>query len=265
MRKFAYDYPHPAVTTDIVIFSIRPLGGVDEPALHVLLIKRGEEPFKGKWALPGGFLKVEYTSGQTKSVDHSLVDCAKRELLEETGLNIDDRIYDDIYLEQVGAYGDIGRDPRQRVVTVAYFALIPWDNSELTASGDAAHAEWVPYHKIRNLAFDHRVIVNDAKKRLEEKVQSRSLDDFLIALKLLPSEFTFSEAQAVREAITGQPEDKRNFRKMLQEKVWMLDKRKNEKKQKEHMVFEEIGLPEKSQGRHRRATLLRKLDEKPKR
>ena len=128
--KYHYKYPHPCVTTDCVIF------GFDGTKLNVLLIERGIEPFKGRWAFPGGFLKMDETALQG----------AKRELYEETGL-------EDAYIHQFHAFSGVDRDPRERVITIAYFALVRL--SEVKAGDDAAKAQWFPLDKVPSLAFDH--------------------------------------------------------------------------------------------------------------
>lgn len=184
---FTYEYPHPAVTTDIVIFTVR------DKSLQVLLIKRGMDPFKGKWALPGGFMKM----------DESLDMCASRELVEETGLS-------DVYLEQLYSFGAIDRDPRERVVSVAYFALIPSDGVTLAAGTDADDAAWFPINEIPELSFDHAEILQVARKRLAAK-----MDYSTVGLKLMPTEFTLSHLQEVYEQATDKLRDKRNFRKWI--------------------------------------------------
>src|SRR4051794_28585799 len=143
---FSYQYPRPALTVDCVIF------GFDETELKVLLIQRGLEPFKGRWALPGGFVRVEET----------LDDAARRELAEETGLT-------DVFLEQLYTFGALDRDPRERVVSVAYYALVRLVGHEAKAATDAAHAEWFPVSKTPKLAFDHADILAVASARLAAK------------------------------------------------------------------------------------------------
>jgi len=174
------------VTVDIVIFTIR------ESALKVLLIRRGIPPFKGRMAVPGGFVHR----------DESLQHAALRELKEETGVR-------DVYLEQLYSFGDPRRDPRGRVVTVAYYALIPGDHP-LRAGSDASAAAWWPVKKLPPLAFDHRVIVDYAMERLRNKLEYTT-----VGFQLLPRNFTLPELQAVYEAILGKGLDKRNFRKKM--------------------------------------------------
>lgn len=184
-EKYCYDYPHPAVTTDVVIFTIR------EQRLKLLLVKRKGEPYQGKWALPGGFV----------ATDESLRQCAERELEEETGVS-------GVYLEQLYTFGDPDRDPRERVITVAYYALIPSDAIEIRAATDAEAVGWFAMDDLPKLAFDHNKIVQKAKQRLVAK-----LDYSTLAFQFMPKEFTLTELQEVYETILEEEVDKRNFRK----------------------------------------------------
>jgi 8-oxo-dGTP diphosphatase len=187
-QTFSYRYPHPAVTTDVAVFTIR------EQRLHLLLIERANPPFKGQWALPGGFLDI----------DEDIDTCAARELAEETGLK-------GLYLEQLYTFGKPRRDPRERVISVAYYALAPADRVEhVAAASDAAAACWLPFDQLPALAFDHADIIAKAHQRLVAK-----LDYSSIALQLLPDTFTLSELQAVYEILRNEPLDKRNFRKRM--------------------------------------------------
>lgn len=182
------DYPHPAVTVDVVIFSLRT------ERLKVLLVQRGEEPFKGMWALPGGFVHI----------DEGLEEAALRELHEETGVQ-------EAYLEQLYTYGEPERDPRGRVITVAYFALIPTDAPvQVAASGDACDVRWVPIEDLPELAFDHDQIVAYALRRLRYKLEYSA-----VGFELLPELFTLSEIQQTYEMILGEKLDKRNFRRRI--------------------------------------------------
>lgn len=185
---YQYEYPHPAVTTDIVIFTIR------DKQLKLLQIMRGGEPFKGIWALPGGFVQL----------DEDLETGARRELDEETGIS-------GVYLEQLYTYGAVDRDPRERVITVAYSALIPSDKIVLQAATDAEAVGWFSMDELPELAFDHKKIVDMAHQRLVAK-----LDYSTIAFQFMPEEFTLSELQDVYEIILREEMDRRNFRK------WML-------------------------------------------
>ncbi|WP_071675594.1 NUDIX hydrolase [Nioella nitratireducens] len=190
--SYTYDYPHPAVTADICIFSIR------DGKLHVLLIKRLVDPFKDSWAIPGGFIKM----------DEDLIDGARRELEEETGVA-------DVPLEQLGAYGTPDRDPRERVITVAFMALVPSDQMVLAAATDAADARWFDMDDLPKLAFDHDRILADARERLAHKVTNRVTETARAAFQFLPEKFTLAQAQAVFETLKGEDLDKRNFRKWI--------------------------------------------------
>ena len=174
------------VAVDIVIFSLL------DTSLRVLLIKRGIPPFKGRMAIPGGFVH------QNESLEHAAV----RELKEETGVH-------DVFLEQLYSFGEPRRDPRGRVVSVAYYALIPGDR-KLKAGSDAAVAGWFPVNKLPPLAFDHRRIVHYARQRLRNKLEYTS-----VGFQLLPRKFSLPELQAVYETILDKDLDKRNFRKKM--------------------------------------------------
>ena len=174
------------VTVDIVIFTIQ--SGI----LKVLLVKRAAAPFKGQFAIPGGFVLE----------DEDLDKAALRELREETGVA-------DVYLEQLYSFGDVGRDPRGRVITVAYFALISADRP-LQAGTDAAEAEWWAMDQLPTPAFDHARILNYALERLRNKLEYTT-----VGFQLLPEKFTLTELQEVYEAILGKQLDKRNFRRKL--------------------------------------------------
>jgi len=184
---YQYKYPHPALTTDVVIFTIR------DKELKLLLIMRGGEPYRGKWALPGGFVNL----------DEDLETGARRELAEETGI-------EDVYLEQLYTFGAVERDPRERVITVAYYALIPSDQIQLRAATDAEAVGWFSMNELPPLAFDHRQIMEMAHDRLTAK-----LDYSTIAFQFMPDEFTLSELQEVYEIILQEDIDKRNFRKWV--------------------------------------------------
>ena len=176
------------VTVDIVIFTIQS----DE--LKVLLVKRGIPPFKGQLALPGGFVHE----------DESLEEAAMRELREETGVS-------DVYLEQLYSFGEPGRDPRERTITVAYYALISADRSQLAAGTDSTEAAWWPVSKLPALAFDHRKILDYALERLRNKLEYTT-----VGFQLLPEKFSLTELQGVYEAILGKKLDKRNFRRKIE-------------------------------------------------
>jgi 8-oxo-dGTP diphosphatase len=182
-----YQYPRAALSVDCVVF------GFDEGELKVLLIQRGVEPFKGRWALPGGFVRVDET------VDAA----ARRELEEETGLG-------NVFLEQLYTFGAVDRDPRERVVSVAYYALVKLSDHRAKAATDAANAEWFLISKVPKLAFDHEKIVETALTRLKGKVRYQP-----IGFELLPPSFTLSQLQHLYEAVLGTDLDKRNFRKKV--------------------------------------------------
>ena len=185
--SFTYDYARPALTTDCVVF------GLDEDDLKVLLIQRAIEPFENQWALPGGFIHVG------EDVDT----CARRELQEETGLK-------NVFLEQLATIGTPNRDPREHVVTVAYFALVNLIEHPPTAATDARNAAWFALDDLPPLAFDHADILKLAKERLRGKVRYQP-----IGFELLPEKFTLTQLQHLYELILEQPLDKRNFRKKV--------------------------------------------------
>ena len=184
---YTYQYPRAALTVDCVVF------GFDETDLKVLLIERGLEPFKGRWALPGGFVRV----------DETLDAAARRELQEEAGLT-------NVFLEQLYTFGAVQRDPRERVVSVAYYALVKLTEHAAKAATDAANAQWFPVCKVPKLAFDHAHILSTAVERLKGKVRYQP-----IGFELLPPKFTLSQLQHLYEAVLGTDLDKRNFRKKV--------------------------------------------------
>ena len=185
--SYTYQYARAALTVDCVVF------GFDEGELKVLLIERGLEPFKGRWALPGGFVRVEET----------LDAAARRELQEEAGLT-------NIFMEQLYTFGEVDRDPRERVVSVAYYALVKLSEHEAKAATDAANAKWFPVSKAPKLAFDHRDILDTALARLKAKVRYQP-----IGFELLPPRFTLSQLQHLYETVLDAKLDKRNFRKKV--------------------------------------------------
>ena len=184
--KYHYKYPHPSVTTDCVIF------GFDGTRLNVLLIERGIEPFKGRWAFPGGFLKM----------DEDAETGAKRELFEETGLKT-------AYIRQFHAFTAPDRDPRERVITIAYYALVRI--SDVKAGDDAAKAQWFPIDKVPALAFDHDLILRMATNELRRQIHFEP-----IGFELLPEKFTMTQLQHLYEAILGVKFDRRNFYTKMQ-------------------------------------------------
>lgn len=184
--NYCYKYPHPAVTADCVIF------GFDGVSIKVLLIKRGIEPYKGQWAFPGGFMKIDETAEE----------CAKRELAEETGLT-------NAIVEQFYTFTDVNRDPRERVVTIAHYALVRL--AEVKGGDDAEVAQWFAQSQIPSLAFDHDRILRMALNCLKERICFEP-----IGFELLPEVFTMTELQNLYEAILEVKFDRRNFyNKML--------------------------------------------------
>lgn len=180
-------FERPSVTVDIILFTIK------ENDLKVLLVKRRIEPFKDMWAIPGGFIRMK----------ENLEESAKRELLEETNVK-------DVYLEQLYSFGDPGRDPRTRVITVAYFALVNAEKFKLKASADVKEVKWFSMYNLTKLAFDHKKILDYALKRLRWKLAYTT-----VAFSLLPARFTLTHLQKIYEIIFDKKFDKRNFRKKI--------------------------------------------------
>jgi 8-oxo-dGTP diphosphatase len=203
-QMYCYRYPHPAVTTDCVIF------GFDGERLQVLLIERGIEPFKGRWAFPGGFIKMDETAEEG----------ALRELKEETGM-------ENAFIQQFHTFSNPLRDPRERVITIAFYALVRIQ--EVKGGDDAASARWFPLDEIPALAFDHDHMLRMATQRLRQEIHFHP-----IGFELLPEKFTLRELQSLYEAILGITFDRRNFAKKmlhleilneLDETVWPTPKR----------------------------------------
>ncbi|MBR4266575.1 MAG: NUDIX hydrolase [Bacteroidales bacterium] len=182
---YQYEYPHPSVTTDCVIF------GFDGGNLNVLLVERGLNPFKGKWALPGGFLRM----------DESADEGARRELFEETGFKPDT-------IQQFHTFTEPDRDPRERVITIAYFALVKI--SEVKGGDDAVSAQWFSIDSLPDLAFDHDKILKMALIKLREQIHFQP-----IGFELLPEKFTMKELQELYETILDVKFDRRNFAKKM--------------------------------------------------
>jgi 8-oxo-dGTP diphosphatase len=180
-------YPRPSVAVDLVVF------GYQNRMLSLLLIERGLPPFKGMWALPGGFVRE----------DESVEEAARRELKEETGL-------ENVYLEQLYTFGEPKRDPRGRVISVSYFALVKPDDHKPIADTDAVKAKWCPIAELPSLAFDHAEIISMALKRLKGKIRYEP-----VGFELLPKLFTLTQLQDIYETILGEQLDKRNFRKKI--------------------------------------------------
>lgn len=200
-KKYCYKFPRPAVTADCIIF------GFDAGELKVLLIERGIEPFKGKWAIPGGFLHG----------DESTEDCAKRELFEETGL-------ENVFMEQLYTFSDPDRDPRGHIVTVAYFALVKLSDYKVTAGDDAKNAKWFGISHIPALAFDHDRILRVALSRLRGKIRYQP-----IGFELLPEKFTLPDLQTLYEAILEMKIDRRNFRRKIDQTGLIIDQNESVK------------------------------------
>ena len=184
---YTYDHPHPAVTVDGVVF------GYDDADLKVLLIQRERAPFRLKWALPGGFVEI----------DEGLEAAARRELEEETGIR-------ELYLEQLYTFGNPKRDPRERVISVAYYALVKLADHKVRAASDAKNVAWFPVAALPGLAFDHAEIVAVALRRLRAKIRYEP-----VGFELLAEKFPLSELQRLYETILELPLDKRNFRKKI--------------------------------------------------
>lgn len=182
---YTYDYPRPAVTTDCVIF------GYDGKGLKVLLVERGIEPFKGRWAFPGGFMNM----GET------VMECARRELREETGL-------ENAFIEELATFSDVDRDPRGRVISIAHYALVKI--SEVKGGDDAADARWFDIDDVPQLAFDHDRILRVARARLKERIHFEP-----VGFELLEEPFRMAELQNLYEAILGVHFDRGNFQKKM--------------------------------------------------
>ena len=182
---FQYQYEHMAVTTDCVIFCY------EDWKLKVLLIRRGGEPYKGMWAFPGGFLRMKETAEQG----------ALRELREETGLS-------PASIGQLGVFSDVDRDPRERVITIAWYALVK--PSEVVGGDDAAEAAWFPVDELPPLAFDHRKIFDAAMERLRRDIHFQP-----VGFDLLDDTFTIPDLQRLYEAILGVKFDRRNFQRKI--------------------------------------------------
>jgi 8-oxo-dGTP diphosphatase len=182
-------YEQPGVTVDLVIFT------VNDGKLKALLVKRAVEPFADFWSIPGGFLFK----------DESLEEAALRVLADKTRVRAD-------YLEQLYTFGAPRRDPRARIITVVYYALIAWKNLAQPASNKVTDLAWFPVDEIPELAFDHTEILQNAVMRLRAKAGYSN-----IAYGLLPETFRLSDLQQVYEIILGEALDKRNFRKRMLE------------------------------------------------
>lgn len=184
---YTYNYPHPAVAVDCVVF------GFDGKELRVLLVERGVEPYKGMWAFPGGFLRMDETTEE----------CAKRELLEETGLVL-------TQVRELGTFSAVNRDPRERVISIAYYSLAC--HSAIRGGDDAANARWWAIDDIPQLAFDHDYILRQAMNRIRRDIHFEP-----VGFGLLDEYFTMAELQRLYESILGVRFDRRNFYRKMQQ------------------------------------------------
>ena len=207
--KYCYRYPHPSVTTDCVIF------GFDGTKLKVLLIERGVEPFRGRWAFPGGFMRM----------DESAEEGARRELEEETGLT-------GAYIRQFHTFTAPHRDPRERVVTIAFYALVRMQ--DVKGGDDAADAQWFSLDEVPQLAFDHDQILRRAEQALRQQIHFEP-----IGFELLPEAFTIKELQNLYEAILDVHFDSRNFYNKMRrlEMLEQLEETANPSRKKEAFLF----------------------------
>jgi 8-oxo-dGTP diphosphatase len=186
-RQYVYRHARPALTVDCAVLAF------EAGELSVLLVRRALEPFAGSWALPGGFVHVEET----------LEEAARRELAEETGLT-------NVYLEELRTFSRVDRDPRERVISVAFVALVRGRSSRVKEGSDAAEARWFPIGALPPLAFDHGEILEVARERLRTRLRTRP-----IGFELLPARFPLRALQELYEAVLGEALDKRNFRKRV--------------------------------------------------
>jgi 8-oxo-dGTP diphosphatase len=186
-QTFEYQYSHPAVTVDCIIF------GFDGQTLKVMLVQRKSKPFAKMWALPGAFVNE----------DESLESCAERVLMKECNIS-------GVYLEQLFTFGTPSRDPRERVISVAYMGLVKTADFELIAGNDELQIEWRDVQNVGDLAFDHSQILETAIQRIRGKISYQP-----IGFELMNAKFTLPQLQQLYEAILGQTLDRRNFRKKL--------------------------------------------------
>ena len=199
-KEFCYKYERPSVTTDCIIF------GFDETNLKVLLIKRGIEPFKNKWALPGGFLQNNETAKEG----------AERILQKETNIS-------DVFMEQLYTFSEIDRDPRDRVISISYFALVKLSDFTTKAGKDETSTRWFAVDELPSLSFDHEKIIRTAFYRLKGKIRYQP-----IGFELLPEKFTLSQLQHLYEVILETKIDKRNFRRKIIKMELLIDTEEKE-------------------------------------
>lgn len=194
-RAEVASYPKPSVTVDLVVFTVL------DARLHLLLIERGEPPFQGAWALPGGFVRV---GDALDDRGESLEDAARRELVEETSVDLQHA-----WLEQIGAFGHPDRDPRMRIISIGFTALLPPDRAQSIGAGtDASQARWFSIDALPTLAFDHEAILQTARRHLQLRLEGSA-----IAFQLLPPRFTVAELRDVYQALLDEPLDAGNFRR----------------------------------------------------
>ena len=207
--NYHYKYPHPSVTTDCVIF------GFDGTRMKVLLVQRGIEPYKGRWAFPGGFLQM----------DENAEEGALRELPVETGVSGG-------CVRQYHTFSAPDRDPRERVITIAFYALVRIE--EVTGGDDAADARWFALDEVPQLAFDHDQILRTAEQALRQQIHFEP-----VGFELLPEKFTLRELQNLYEAILGVRFDKRNFSNKINRLGLLepLDEKVNPSRKKEATLF----------------------------
>lgn len=194
-KKYTYEYPRPAVSVDCVIF------GFEKNQLKLLLTKRAIEPYLGKWAFPGGFIQEDETADE----------CALRKLSEEAGLS-------NIFLEQLYTFSELNRDPRGRVISVAYFALVKPTEYTLEAGLDIDAVQWFNLKEVADLAFDHQQILSVAVERLKGKIRYQP-----IGFELLPTQFTLPELHNLYETVLQRSIDRGNFRKKMLSMGLLMD------------------------------------------
>lgn len=184
---YTYQYPHPAVTVDCAIF------GFDGKSLRILLIERGVEPFKGRWALPGGFVRM----------DETVEEAAMRELQEETNVK-------GVYMSQLAVFSEVDRDPRERVITVAFYALVKPSDHDVIGGDDAARAMWFGIDEYPELVFDHEKILKAAFTQLQRNFRAGN-----VGLELFEDKFSISQLYTLHSLVTQRDIDRRNFYKKV--------------------------------------------------
>ena len=225
--KYCYEYPHPAVAVDIVVFTLI------EGLLHLLLIKRKDDPHKGLWALPGGFVQMAET----------VEEAALRELHEETGMESPqpDKRSPCATPKLLGIYSNPQRDSRERVISIAYMTCVRASSVKLEAGTDALEAKWWPAESLPAPAFDHAIIIGDARRALKQGAMREPW-----AAQMIANPFRITELQEATEEVLGSPIDKRNFRRLFKERM--------EPTQSETFTYQP-STAEPVRGRHRPAQL----------